>query len=381
MNVLILTPDRVGSTLLQRLLTVYMNLHEFDKPVINLHELTNGLQRYYHQEFNREVVGRVPAHGTGYFQSLTEITKMLKETDHYKTSRLAHYHIRNRNDSQAEQVPFYQYLNENYFVIACRRKNLLEHALSWGIANETKKLNVYSAAEKIDTFHNMYRQRIRLDPGIVINYIFQYKAYLDWVENTFNVNSYFNYEDDVPRIEEYILNLNIFRGQTNRIGFEQCFDIKFTDWNRCHYLTSDLSGLGHQLPAPEKQLQIGYNSTVNSMSLQSISREQVPINLSKADQDFLLEQGPAYVRAQKAIQELVARRVMVTSVPIKLQTMLEKRLLIENFDEIVAVYNQYMLDPNSKICGLGEAYTTDKLDQDALDEIKQWHQPNLLATS
>ena len=47
MNVLILTPDRVGSTLLQRVLTIYMLRKEFDRPVINLHELTNGLIKYY----------------------------------------------------------------------------------------------------------------------------------------------------------------------------------------------------------------------------------------------------------------------------------------------------------------------------------------------
>jgi hypothetical protein len=39
MNILILTPDAVGSTLLQRVLTMYMQFHEFDRPVINLHEL------------------------------------------------------------------------------------------------------------------------------------------------------------------------------------------------------------------------------------------------------------------------------------------------------------------------------------------------------
>ena len=43
MNVLILTPDAVGSTLLQRTITIYMQFHEFDRPTINLHELTNGL--------------------------------------------------------------------------------------------------------------------------------------------------------------------------------------------------------------------------------------------------------------------------------------------------------------------------------------------------
>ena len=58
MNILILTPDSVGSTLLQRVLTIYMQFQQFDKPVINLHELSNGLTKYYSPEFNRELLGK-----------------------------------------------------------------------------------------------------------------------------------------------------------------------------------------------------------------------------------------------------------------------------------------------------------------------------------
>ena len=43
MNVLILTPDRVGSTLLQRLITVYANINQTNNITVNLHELTNGI--------------------------------------------------------------------------------------------------------------------------------------------------------------------------------------------------------------------------------------------------------------------------------------------------------------------------------------------------
>ena len=71
MNVLILTPDRVGSTLLQRLITVYMNMHEFDRPVINLHELTNGLMKYYNPVFNCEVLGKPDNRPWGYYQKLS----------------------------------------------------------------------------------------------------------------------------------------------------------------------------------------------------------------------------------------------------------------------------------------------------------------------
>lgn len=58
MNVLILTPDAVGSTLLQRLITIYMQFYEFDRPVINLHELTNGLEVYFSADFNQPIVSK-----------------------------------------------------------------------------------------------------------------------------------------------------------------------------------------------------------------------------------------------------------------------------------------------------------------------------------
>ena len=91
MNVLILTPDAVGSTLLQRMLTIYMQFHDFGRPVINLHELTNGLARYYSPEFNQELVSKYALKTWGYHQSLPQVVEMLSSVDHYKTSRLAPY--------------------------------------------------------------------------------------------------------------------------------------------------------------------------------------------------------------------------------------------------------------------------------------------------
>ena len=142
MNVLILTPDAVGSTLLQRLITIYMQFHDFDRPVINLHELTNGLEKYYSPEFGREIVSKSRVKNWGYYQSLEDVVKILSDVDHYKTSRLAQYHIKNRNDPIDQQIPFYRYLNENFFVIACRRHNIFEHALSMAINKITKNYSI-----------------------------------------------------------------------------------------------------------------------------------------------------------------------------------------------------------------------------------------------
>jgi hypothetical protein len=207
MNVLLLTPDAVGSTLLQRLITIYMQFHTFDQPVINLHELTNGLEKFYSPDFNREILGKPNRvnKSWGYYQSLNEVIDLLASVDHYKTARLAEYHVNQRQDSISSQVPFYQYLNDNFFIIACRRRNLFEHALSWGLNKITKKLNVYTANEKINTFYDIYKNQVELDLLSFKQSLDRYRSYLTWSDNNFTAGSYFYYEDHIDNPEKYIL--------------------------------------------------------------------------------------------------------------------------------------------------------------------------------
>ena len=167
MNVLILTPDRVGSTLLQRLITIYANINENYNPLtINLHELTNGLVSYHNETFNQSVIGK-KQDGWGYHQTLQTITGMIDSCDHDIVSRLAHYHLKNRQDSTTDQLAFYKYLNENFYIIAARRNNLFEHAMSWCIAVEAKKLNVYSFEEK----HTIYNKILSNNRRNIFTYI------------------------------------------------------------------------------------------------------------------------------------------------------------------------------------------------------------------
>ena len=212
MNVLVLTPDAVGSTLLQRMITILMQFHEFGRPVINLHELTNGLAKYWSPDFNREMLGK-KNDKWGYYQSLPEVIELLDSVDHYKVARLAEYHINRRQDTIAEQQPFYRYLDENFYVIACRRENVFEHAISMCINRITKTLNVYSAHGKIDKFYDLYRDPVKLQPNILIDVLEEYKSYLDWSERHFNIASVFHYDQDLGRIEDYILELPIFSAQ------------------------------------------------------------------------------------------------------------------------------------------------------------------------
>ena len=354
MNVLVLTPDRVGSTLLQRLLTVYMTAYNFDKPVINLHELTNGLQLYYSDIFNKEVLGRPQVRKTwGYYQSLEEIVDLLSQADHYKTARLAYYHIKNRRDNIADQLAFYKYINENFFIISARRNNLFEHAISWGIVVASKKLNVYTHDDKVNVFHEIYKNGITINPGVLKKYLIDYKEYLKWCDDHFQINSYFEYEQDLPNIEDYILNLDIFAGKTKKT-WNDIFSIEWNDWNKCHKLISDIGASDVKL--------------LENLKVSENNLELLKTSLSLVDQKYLVDNGSAYSKAYHGIQELVKTGILPSSIPIKLQTLAEKKKIIKNFDECVEFYNEW-----SEKNELGEKYSDSDLKLIANNESKRWY--------
>jgi len=118
----------------------------------------------------------------GYHQTLGEVVDLLGKAGHDITSRLAYYHLKNRKDSIAEQLSFYEYLNENFFIISARRKNLFEHAVSWGISVESKKLNVYSFEEKYEVFKDISKHGINIDQNTMKKYLNQYDEYTNWVD-------------------------------------------------------------------------------------------------------------------------------------------------------------------------------------------------------
>jgi hypothetical protein len=425
MNVLILTPDAVGSTLLQRLITIYMHFHNFDRPVINLHELTNGLIKYYNSNFEQEVLGK-PDSGWGYHQSLREIAELLESVDHYKTSRLAQYHIRNRQDPMADQISFYQYLNDNFYIISCRRHNVFEHALSWALNKVTKKLNVYSTDEKIEHFFHLYKNGIIIDPTSLIKTLETYKSYLEWSENHFNIASYFYYDQHLQNIESYILNLPIFAGQTQLISWQQQYGIDFNTWNRCHYLKGDIGSIA--LDHNKEFLKIPNNSvTVTQTAAESQSEliryyramsnrtwptiqsvdeyKKLPQHIrNEVEQkfkltvlnnptstvtmlsqsiekflpvqhtDFLNYNNTAYQHTNSDIEKLVEQKIIITPPPIKKQTLAEKKYIIKNFEQCLEVYNKWIgMNPT-----VGNPVESDLMDSFAVAERNCW-KPDIVA--
>jgi hypothetical protein len=397
MNVLILTPDAVGSTLLQRLITIYMQFHEFDEPVINLHELTNGLIKYHSPEFNREILGKGSGDQWGYHQSLNEIIALLRDTEHYKTSRLAHYHIRNRKDRIEDQIPFYRYLDDNFFVIACRRQNVFEHALSWCLTKVTKKLNVYSAQEKIDVFLDIYRNQITVDTDVLLRTLQNYRYYLDWSDDHFNVGSYFHYERDLPRMEQYILGLPIFASNQRKITWHDTFGIEFDDWNRYHFYRSDIGSLAMSDPQRLQNLTMPLASDAALLEhyykiadpswpqINSVEQyQQLPLPLREECEnqhglsikheffsqrsDFMNQHRQTYLSAEQSIEQMRTLGILTSGVPIKKQTLAEKKFMIKNFDQCIDIYNDWCEDHP----GIATPITRDALQQSMSAERRNW---------
>jgi hypothetical protein len=341
-----------------------MQFHQYDKPVINLHELTNGLAKYYSSDFNREILGK-KADKWGYHQSLREVIELLESVDHYKTSRLAQYHIRRRNDPISDQIPFYNYLNENFFIIACRRKNVFEHALSWTLNKITKKLNVYSGEEKLDTFIDMYARPIELNTDALIKSVEEYKDYLDWSNNYFSVGSYFEYGQDLENIESYILNLPVFAAQKEKISWKKTFGIEFNDWNRYHYLSSDVGSLALD---HKEQFNLLLSAPISqSRELQTINRNLFNL-LPNDHKTFLKDNLKTFVDAKQCVNRMIELGIMHTSIPIKKQTLREKMHIVKNLDECIDAYNSF-IEQNP---GIGDPVNKEELMEAANVERTRW---------
>jgi hypothetical protein len=337
MNVLILTPDAVGSTLLQRLLTIYMQFHEFDRPVINIHELTNGLAKYHSPEFNRTILGK-NSDSWGYYQTLEQIVTLLQDVDHYTVARLAQYHIQNRKDKIEDQIPFYQYLNDNFFIISCRRQNVFEHAISHTINKVTKRLNVYSLSEKIDTFFDICQEKISLDPESFSHSLEGYKNYIKWCHDHFVVSAYFDYDSHVKEIENFILNLPVFNGQQRKKSWQDVYGVNFNDWNRCHKYLHDVQGV---LSNQDSKLLGFQSSDKNVLSKSEITTRTIIDNCTEKAQALIKENVKQYLDAKKSIEQMIELGILPPGkgIPIKKQTFNEKIQIVKNLDQILEVYN------------------------------------------
>ena len=312
-NYLILTPDGVGSTYLQRALTVYLQCADLD--YWNTHELLNGLG-------NQD--GSLYKDWIGYSQSLIEICNLLLVTGNFLVSRIARYHITKRLKEHDEDYSiFYKECNRKFNNILFCERDPFEYALSWGIRSKSGKLNVYSVTERIDTHGVGVKEPIDLD--YFQRKLDQYVEYEYWAEDNFNITKKVNYNDLYNNVDQLMQDIT---GLTHSV--EDRFRISLQDYSRYRYLLS--------MYKQTKDTQYFFNG------------------INVIDEMCNLH---------GMIEQLRYTLRLPSTMPIKMNTMANKRSRVTNFDQAVETYNNWALKGNR------HAIVTEEIISDKIDTERQ----------
>lgn len=295
MNYLILTPDGMGSTMLQRMLTIYLNVFQ---SYYNTHELTNGIENIEGKLLRKFSVG-------AYDESIDQIISYIDKSENNVISRLANYHLKNRIatvDSAADHKNFYKFLNNHYQnIIACYR-DPFEYALSWSIRNRTNKLNVYSLKEKNEIFLD---QKFDIDIDFFNTKLRDFIDYDYWVNDNFNNISEIDYDSITGNIQN---TLEVITG---------CDQKKVTSFLR---ITLDRFNTMYYAASEKKRLNKSVYATKNDTK--------------------------GFIKILKFIGELEKQRKLPGKLPIKMNTLETKFNIITNFDNALKNYNKWATKSN-----------------------------------
>jgi hypothetical protein len=163
----------------------------------------------------------------------------------------------------------------------------------------------------------------------------------------------------------------------------------FEDWNACHRLIPNLFLRDHVNIKDPKKLTVHTNN-INEQNWEQIRgpdwprswaevgnpglpaeiqaeiESQLHLHSAKVtdnEYNFLSNNLPAYKNAITQIEKLKDDGFLVTGVPLKLQSLQEKKHVIKNFSECVNWYNQWVDNNN-----FGKHYSDVELDQLAHNE-------------
>lgn len=185
MKICVLTPNSVGSTILQRILTLALFLQGQD--IQNCDELTNGIAICDHRIYKEPKLK--------FSQDLEQICSLLLHSKTSLISCVAKNMMDQRQDAHVAKQNFYQFLNQyNDSIIMCTRKNIFEYALSWAIREQTNVLNIYTPK---DREHWPLDQTNKVNVKFFLSKCEEYVRYVYWVNDNFPNATRIDYEDFV----------------------------------------------------------------------------------------------------------------------------------------------------------------------------------------
>jgi hypothetical protein len=303
MNYLVLTPDGVGSTYLQRALTVYLN--SSGRNYYNTHELLNGLVLDSSNNLYKKMMG--------YRQSIEEIVKLIEKNEGNIVSRLAQYHVEARlagewvdkgfipqsnifqeRNKHEDYTEFYDTCRNSYDKLIYCTRDPFEYALSWCIRSMTGKLNVYSIKERVETHNEDSSYDIDLE--FFLSKLDQYKRYIYWVKDNFPNAVEVQYDDIHQDIDTVLSNIS---GKDYRMF--DTWGVSLQDYSTMLYKVSKV-----------------YNKNVHYS-------------------DNLLEYQSLLVSQKKLFR---------SGIPIKMNTLRDKSKSVTNFISSLDTYNKWATSSN-----------------------------------
>jgi hypothetical protein len=250
---------------------------------------------------------------------------------------------------------------------------------------------VYSPQEKITEFQNIYNNKITVNREGFEKYLTNYVKYVNWSDTHFNIQSYFDYDTHMGNLENYILNLDFMQGHNNN-KWEDMFGQDFPTWNACHRLIPNLFLRDNSNITNTKTLTVNtFNVDITDQKWEQIrgddwpktyaefSRQELPTviheeiksrlslqttQVTTDEYNFLYNNLPAYKNTISHIEKLKDDGFMFTGIPLKLQSLKEKKQIIKNFNECISWYNEWV-DKNK----FGEHYTESELE--SLSQVEE----------
>lgn len=224
MNYLLLSSGGMGSTILQRLITLV--LHIENVKVINTHDLVNkviGLDSEGNITRNFKIQ---------YGQTLPEIENILNKSNKTVTlvSRLSKDHIDYRKDSNVEK--FYEFVKTFYpILISCERENVFELTLSLAIKAKSDVYNVFTEEDRKST-----EQVSEIDERYFVQKLKGYIEYRDWIQQNFPGIKKVTYEDLITNTDSVLSEVTGYKDTLKKY-----FGLPMADILRAQYHNTDLN--------------------------------------------------------------------------------------------------------------------------------------------
>ncbi len=215
MNYLVLTNDGIGSSYLQRSLTLYLNSAGIE--YWNTHELLNGVA------CNNGNIYKQWRDNNFELQPVNEIITCLNESTNNIVSRVGLHWAHQRNDIST----LYPVLRSKYNKILMCKRDPFEYALSWAIRSSEGIGNLYRVDKKRSLSLNY-----DVDMDFFKTKLEEYHKYIYWTMDNFNAQEV-NYNDLQINIDDMMQKIT---GLDHSV--EDKFGISLQNYSRVRYLAS-----------------------------------------------------------------------------------------------------------------------------------------------